>query len=124
MQLIKKIDHKIFWPSSIIVTLTFCLFARGVTEILVILGVYISTLLSLFLLMAILQNLISSSSDAHSRNKSKRRMFMYMLLHVLFLFGSIGLGVHFVGNRIILAILNYVGQIFVLGFGLRKNLKN
>ncbi len=124
MELIKKIDHKIFWPSSLIVTMIFCLFARGLTEIIVIFSVYVATLISLFLLMYIMHVIIFDQEALRERRIDKAKLFLYMMLHILFLFGSIGLGVHFMSNRIILAVLNYVAQIFVLGFGLRKNLKS
>ncbi len=124
MELIRKIDHKLFWPVSLIVTMVFCLFAKGTTEIIVIFGVYLATLISLFLLMYIMHTIIFDQQALRERKIDKAKLFLYMMLHVLFLFGSIGLGVHFMGNRIILAVLNYVAQIFVMGFGLRKNLKS
>lgn len=124
MELIRKIDHKLFWPVSLIVTMLFCLFAKGITEIIVIFGVYVATLISLFLLMYMMHIVIFNQQALRERKIDKAKLFLYMMLHVLFLFGSIGLGVHFMGNRIILAVLNYVAQIFVLGFGLRKNLKS
>ncbi len=123
MELIKKIDHKMFWPVSLIVTMLFCLFAKGTSEIFVIFGVYVATLISLFLLMYIMHTVIFDQQALREKKIDKAKLFLYMMLHVLFLFGSIGLGVHFMGNRIILAVLNYVAQIFVMGFGLRKNLK-
>tara|TARA_Y100000296_G_C5129876_1_gene234941 strand:- start:690 stop:1064 length:375 start_codon:yes stop_codon:yes gene_type:complete len=124
MELIKKIDHKLFWPVSLIVTLAFCFLAQGRIEILVIIGVYTATLISLFLLMYIMHVIIFDQQALKERKVDKVKLFLYMMLHILFLFGSIGLGVHFMGNRIIIPVLNYVAQIFVLAFGLRKNLKS
>lgn len=124
MELIKKIDHKLFWPVSLIVTLAFCFLVQGRTEILVIIGVYTATLISLFLLMYIMHVIIFDQQALKERKVDKVKLFLYMMLHILFLFGSIGLGVHFMGNRIIIPVLNYVAQIFVLAFGLRKNLKS
>ncbi len=124
MELIKKIDHKIFWPVSLIITMIFCLFARDTTEIVVVFSIYVATLISLFLLMYIMHVVIFDQKALRERKIDKMKLFLYMMLHILFLFGSIGLGVHFMGNRIILAVLNYVAQIFVMGFGLRKNLKS
>jgi len=123
MELIKRIDHKLFWPVSLITTLIFCLFGRDQTEILSIIFVYLATLIALFMLMAILHGLIMDPEVKATGKVKKSRLFSYMFLHVIFLFGSIGIGVHFMGNRIIIAVLNYVVQIFVLGIGLRKNLK-
>ena len=124
MELIKKIDHKLFWPISLITTMIFCLFARGTTEVIVVSGIYVATLISLFLLMYIMHVVVIDQKALRERKIDKMKLFLYMMLHILFLFGSIGLGVHFMGNRIILAVLNYVAQIFVMGFGLRKNLKS
>lgn len=124
MELVKKIDHKLFWPLSLISTMVFCLFGRDFKEIIVIFAVYVATLISLFLLMYIMHSIIFDQEALQKRRIDKGKLFLYMILHILFLFGSIGLGVHFMGNRIILAVLNYVAQIFVLGFGLRKNLKS
>jgi hypothetical protein len=123
MELIKKIDHKLFWPLSLISTLLFCLFARGTNEVLAIFFVYVATLISLYLLMAIMHGIMLDPEVRTTGKFNKGRLVLYMFLHILFLFGSIGIGVHFMGNRIILAVLNYVIQIFVLGVGLRKNLK-
>lgn len=123
MELIKKIDHKLFWPLSLVSTLIFCLFARGPVELYSIIFVYAATLISLFMLMAILYSLVLDQESRITGRLKKGRLLLYMFFHILFLFGSIGIGVHFMGNRIILAVLNYVTQIFVLGIGLRKNLK-
>lgn len=123
MDLVKKIDHKIFWPLSLLVTSAFCLFGDGATEIITIISVYLATLISLFLLMFIMYSIMNDPEVKSSGKFDKGKLVFYMMLHVLFLFGSIGIGVHFMGNRIILAVLNYVSQIFVLGIGLRKNLK-
>lgn len=123
MDLVKKIDHKLFWPLSLASSLAFCLFARNNVEVYTILFVYGATLISLFMLMAILHSVMSDPEALATGKLKKGRLLFYMFFHIVFLFGSIGLGVHFIGNRIIVAVLNYVVQIFVLGIGLRKNLK-
>lgn len=123
MELVKKIDHKVFWPFSILTTLIFCLFAKGQTEIVTIVSIYIAVLAALYMLMAILYSMMLDPEVRATGKFRRGRLVIYMLLHILFLFGSIGIGVHFMGNRIILAVLNYVIQIFVLGIALRKNLK-
>ncbi|MCR9204793.1 MAG: hypothetical protein NXH75_09460 [Halobacteriovoraceae bacterium] len=123
MELVKKIDHKLFWPLSLISTLCFCFFAKGQTEVLTILGIYFAVLASLYMLMAIMYSMMLDPEVRATGKIKKSKLAIYMLLHVSFLFGSIGIGVHFMGNRIILAVLNYVIQIFVLGVALRKNLK-
>jgi len=51
----------------------------------------------------------------------KGRVILFFMGKMLVLFLGISLGVHFMGNRIILAILNYVAQIFILGVSLKRN---
>jgi len=123
MDLVKKIDHKLFWPLSLLATLVFSAFAKSQTEVFTILGIYLAVLVSLYMLMAIMHGVMLDPEVRATGKINKSKLIIYMLLHILFLFGSIGIGVHFMGNRIILAVLNYVVQIFVLGIGLRKNLK-
>jgi len=123
MELIKKIDHKLFWPLSLVATAVFLAFSRNLTEVLVLAGVYVSTLISFYALMAIMQGIIDDPEVKRNGKFDKGRFAFLAICHALFLFGSIGLGVLFVKKRIILAVLNYVMQIFVLGVGLRKNLK-
>lgn len=123
MELVKKIDHKLFWPLSLISTLCFGFFAKSQTEVFTILGIYFAVLVSLYMLMAIMYSMMLDPEVRATGKINKSKLAIYMLLHVSFLFGSLGIGVHFMGNRIILAVLNYVIQIFVLGVALRKNLK-
>ena len=123
MELIKKIDHKIFWPLSLLSTAVFLLFCKSWLEVIVLFGIYFSTLLSFYALMAIMHGMINDPEIRRNGKFDKGRFAFLIICHALFLFGSIGLGVLFVKKRIILAVLNYVMQIFVLGIGLRKNLK-
>ena len=48
-------------------------------------------------------------------------MFKLMLLHLIILIMGLGIGVHFMGNKIIIALINYVIQIFILGFSIRRD---
>jgi hypothetical protein len=123
MELIKKIDHKLFWPLSLVSTGGFLLLTTGLSEVLVILGVYTSTLISFYSLMYLMLSIMKSPDALRNGTFNKGKFAFYGFCHALFLFGSIGLGVLFIKKRIILAVLNYVIQIFVLGIGLRKNLK-
>lgn len=123
MELVKKIDHKVFWPFSLISTLIFCLLAKSKIEIYTILCIYIAVLFSLYTLMAILFSVLSDPVTRATGKIKKGKITLYLFFHISFLFGSIGMGVLFMGNRIIIPIFNYVLQIFILGFALRKNLK-
>jgi hypothetical protein len=53
----------------------------------------------------------------------KVKVVVFFLLKFILLFAALTLGVHFIGNRIILGLLNYVLQIFVLCISMWSNLK-
>jgi hypothetical protein len=124
MRLIKKIDLQLFIPLSLIATLAFCFFAKGWLEIGVIFIVYFATLINLYLLMYIVSSMILSEEVRLSGNMDKFKILLFFVAKVCVLFLALILGVHLIGNRIVIAILNYVVQIFVLGVAMRKNLKS
>ena len=74
MELIKKIDHKLFWPISLITTMIFCLFARGTTEVIVVSGIYVATLISLFLLMYIMHVVVIDQKALRERKIDKMKL--------------------------------------------------
>ncbi len=51
---------------------------------------------------------------------SKSRMAFLLLLKTLLLFAPLSLGVHFMGNRVIIPLLYYVSLIFVMYFSLLR----
>ena len=56
-----------------------------------------------------------------TQSDSKSSKMLYLILGKLaILFCSLGLGVHFIGDRIIISVFNYIAQIAALGFSLKR----
>ena len=49
----------------------------------------------------------------------KMRVFLLFVLKLLILFGALSLGIHLMGKRVLIPLLNYVVLIFVLGLSLK-----
>ena len=123
MELIKRINLKLFIPLSVISTLLFALFSKSWTEVIVLLSVYAATLVNLYMLMWIIAALILNEEVRLTGKVDVFKVVMFFFLKVFIVFGALSLGVHFIGNKIIIALINYVVQIFVLGISMRHNLK-
>lgn len=121
MQSKTKINLKIFIPASIILTLVSISFCRNSIEVIVTLGVYLATLANLYMLYQVGDAM--RLSVAENNKISKTIIAIFFILKMFIILGSLTLGIHFIGNRIIIAILNYVLQIFALGFSLMQSLR-
>jgi hypothetical protein len=113
------LTDRIIWsryiPLNLISTLGVSLLARNVTEVMVFFGVAIVTVVNHLMLCRSVELLLYSNEK---ENKSK--ILFYTVGKVLVLVFGLTLGVHFIGSRIILALANYVGQIFALGISLKR----
>lgn len=119
MNLNKRVNYKRYIPMSLIVTAFFCAFAENYQELTGILIVYVATVINQFLLVKGVREMIRPHIDAGAEAKNGTIFFIFMLkLGVIF--GGLALGVHFMDSRVIIALLNYVVQIFVLGVNLDK----
>ncbi len=121
MPLRKRINLKIFIPVSLITTLALLLFSQSQTETLVILGVYLATLINLFLLLSVINKIVEIGTATEPVDYSKLRLALVFLAKMLVLFLALTIGVHFTGKRIIIPLLNYVIQIFVLGVSFKRS---
>ncbi|MFT6068743.1 MAG: hypothetical protein ACJAT2_003532 [Bacteriovoracaceae bacterium] len=120
MQLTKKINLKLFIPLSLGFTSAAALFAQSQLEIYVILGVYVATLLNLGMLLGVISKIILIGSSVEPVKYSKIMLAITFIGKMAVIFLALSLGVHFMGKRIIIPLLNYVIQIFVLGVSLRR----
>ncbi len=110
-----KIDLKKFFLISITTTIVFCLFSRDMADVLTIIAVYAATLLHLFMLSEAVYEL-TLGKDGGNR---KKIVFLFIgKFAVLAL--ALTLGVQIMGSRIIIPVLNYVFQIFVLTLSFYK----
>lgn len=91
-----------------------------------ILGLIIAYLATVWnqALMLELTDAITSQSQLSSEAERKKSFDSSFLVSALLkmgvLFGGLTLSVHFMGNKIVIALLNYVLMIFILVFSLKK----
>ena len=121
MPLTKRINLKIFLPVSILSTAALLLLSKSNTETLVILGVYLATRLNLFLLLSVIQKIVDVAVATEPVEYSKLNLVLIFIAKMVVIFLALTIGVHFMGKRIIIPLLNYVFQIFVLGVSFRRS---
>jgi hypothetical protein len=91
-------------------------FARSVNEVLGILVIYLATILNQLLLVEGVFELVGASN--------KVKVVLLFLTKMAILFGALAFGVHLMGKRVIIPLLNYVVIIFVLGTSLKDKRDN
>jgi hypothetical protein len=64
--------------------------------------------------------LLTDTKSLISEKKKKKKLIIFMILKLVFLFVGLGFGVHFMGKRVIIPVLNYILQIAALGVSLRS----
>lgn len=104
-----------FVVASVLVTGSHGMFCSNGREILVVLIVYGATLLNMGLLTHMVKGMFNPEGEAIS----KGRMVFVGVGKFFLLLGAITLGVHLVGNRVMIAVSNYVVQLFIVGIFLR-----
>ena len=121
MPLRKRINLKIFIPVSVVTTCALLLFSKSQLETFVILGIYIATLINLFLLLSVIHKIVEIGTATEPVDFSKLKLAMIFVAKMAIIFLALTIGVHFTGKRIIIPLLNYVIQIFVLGVSLKRS---
>jgi len=105
---------------SVPTTIFFLLFSRGWNDITGILIVYVATVLHLGMLAEAVFELVKSQvSDGHIHHVKDKIMYLFAgKLTILIL--SLVISRQIMGNRIIIPVINYVIQIFILTFSIRS----
>ena len=117
MNLTGRINFKKYLLFSLFTTLITLTFARGVNDVAAILIIYFATVLNQLLLVEGVFELTGASS--------KSKVVLIFLIKMAILFGALTLGVHLMGKKVIIPLINYVVIIFVLGTSLRdKTVRN
>ena len=116
-----RIKLKLWLPLSLGTTLLHCLFLKNQTEYLVMAGVFVATYANLFMLMYTLDRVMLSPEAIESGKRDKFMILLMFAGKMFVLFVALGIGVHFIGNRIIIPLINYVIQIFVLCVSIKRN---
>lgn len=118
MELKERINIKYFLFFSVITALLFIPLLNNIPEKVGFFTFYISVLISFIFLMHTVEQLIEMGKNGENINSSA--MFKMMFIHLVILLMGLGIGVHFMGNRIIFALINYSIQIFVLVLCMRR----
>lgn len=122
MELRKKIDYKLFMLCSVISTLITIIFLKNTNEYIGHIAFYLCVLLSFFFLLRAVSFLLVIGIESEKVNMFS--MFKLMFFHLIILLIGLGIGVHFMGNKIIIGLINYIIQIFILGLSMKKGLSD
>jgi hypothetical protein len=86
-------------------------FAQGAKEVIAIFIIYLATAINQFLL-------VEGVLELFERKALKKKVIALFLLKMAILAAALYLGVHLMGKRVIIPLLNYIVLIFVLGVSL------
>jgi hypothetical protein len=119
MLFVKKINLKKYFALTIVST-AFCFyFAENQQEFI---GISIAMLFTAISQLALTEAvcLLTDMSSNLTEKQKKKKLIIFMVLKLFFLFLGLALGVHFMGKRVIIPVLNYILQISALGVSLRS----
>ena len=123
MQLRTELNLKRYILFSLPSTVLCVVLCRTWVEILGVSIVYFGTVLNQIMLVASLREMLLPFVDTDSRRSNKKIVLLFVGKLVI-LFGSLSLGVHLMGKRVLIPLINYVVLIFVLVlFGFEKTKK-
>ena len=120
MQFLEKIDLKLFLPLSLATTIGFGIFCGNTNEALVLVVIYVATLINLALLISLLMKMFELKlSGGEIKPLNIITMF---ILKLIIMFAALTWGIHLIGNRIIIPLINYILQILILTIAMRKSM--
>ena len=111
MRSIKKINIKKYLLLTLSTTLLISFFTQGVMEKVGIFCVYLGTIANHLMLVEAVLMVVDMGNKVEV---DKIRLLTMFLGKFVVLFGALYLGWHFMGNRVFIALLNYVIHIFFL----------
>jgi len=124
MLLRKKINLNKYIAISLLCTVALCFFVKGQKQIFGLFLVYLATVLNQFMLVEGVMELTNpkmASLPKDLRKSKNKKIITLFVGKISVLILGITLGVHLMGNKVIIPLLNYVIQIFILVFCLKTN---
>jgi hypothetical protein len=112
-----KINLRLYLSLSALSTFGACLFAQDFIEALVILIIAGATLINQSILVELVSEMFNTAAQAGLSGGAKvdqGRILMLSVVKIGVMLGAISFGVLFMGNRIIIPVINYVIMIFIL----------
>lgn len=122
MRLSEKIDFKKYIAFSILLIVLFIPFLRGATEFKVLIVTYVAVLINQYMLVQGVADLIEPMARGEKVDNGWI-VFLFIGKAILLLIALI-YGVQIIGNRIIIPVLFYVCQIFVLIFSSKRRIES
>ena len=120
MQSKTELNLKRYLLYSLPTTIVCFALCQSFTDALGVLVVYLGTILNQVMLVASLRELLTPFVDSEGQ-KSNKKIILLFVGKLVILFGSLSLGVHLMGKKVIIPLINYVVLIFVLVlFGFKK----
>ncbi|HLE11950.1 MAG: hypothetical protein A2504_06430 [Bdellovibrionales bacterium RIFOXYD12_FULL_39_22] len=117
MQLKAKINYPKYFILSAPSTAIAMSLAKNSVELAVIMGIYLITIINQLMLVRGTENYLSKISGGPKGNLGILLLIIGKMAVLLF---GISLGVHFMGKRVIIPLLNYVILIIVLAYSVKK----
>jgi hypothetical protein len=112
-----KINLKLYLSLSALSTVVACLFAQNFIEVLVILIIAGATIINQTVLVELVSEMFHSAAQGGlggGPKVDKGRILVLSIVKIGVMLGAISFGVLFMGNRIIIPVINYVIMIFIL----------
>jgi hypothetical protein len=120
MQSKTELNLKRYLLYSLPTTIVCLALCQSFTDVLGVLVVYLGTILNQVMLVASLRELLIPFVDSEGQ-KSNKKIILLFVGKLVILFGSLSLGVHLMGKKVLIPLINYVVLIFVLVlFGFKK----
>jgi hypothetical protein len=112
----KKMNWKYYLPLSLTSTLLLAYFCQTRLELYVLIGVYLVVVVNHILLVKATTKILFAPEG---RKGGSTSIVLINLIKISLLFLALSLGIHFIGNRIIISIINYCFQMVVLAVSLK-----
>lgn len=117
MLLKTKINLKLYLGLSAVSTGAACLLAQNFIEVLAIIIIAMAAVINQSVLVELVLEMFSTAAQgglSGGPRVDKGRVLMLTLVKMGVILGAISFGVLFMGNRIIIPVINYVIMIFIL----------
>jgi len=126
MHIRTRVNLKRYLLISGATTVISCVIAWNLAVIGVILLVFLATLVNHACLVEIIEDMSQNSKARYRAGPApavdRDKILSLTALKLLILIGSLTLGVLFIGNQIIIPLINYVVMIFILGTSLKRRI--
>jgi len=119
------LENRINWKLYLIlsVSITFFLlhfWTKSKVEIYVIIATYVATQVNSLLLFKFVGEILFQPLARKKTSKLVAKKMLFLFLKVFILGFSFSIGIHFIGNRIIVPLLNYIIHIFLFILCLKR----